>query len=163
MKPLTWLVGALLAAPASAWAQSPATIQPQDVQARNLMWTGHAGQDSDHLERSQPTLRALRAELAQGNDLRWTAELGRWQYRSRLDSPFASVDGGRSISENRGLFGVRYAPTLYTTLSAAVGHSSIPGDGYYAPNNYRRYAVTANMYVRLGEDAGLSVQASVGR
>jgi hypothetical protein len=227
------------------------------------------GSDSDSLERSQPT---LRAELAQGEALRWTAELGRWNYRAPLSSPFASLGGARSLDENRGLVGLRYAPSLYTTLSAAVGRSSIDGDGttlwrlgldhrfsdsfrtdllvdhdrvaasprslslgldrtsatghaqwtpdlrwtgdlwlrrdhfsdsndgtdwnaalrraivrqpgvmldlgasaehlsfdhnpahgYYAPDDYRRYALTANLYVGLGEDAGLSVQAGLGR
>lgn len=410
MKPLAWLVGALLAAPACTWAQSP-TIQPLDTQARALMWTGHVddatrtmreyvaghpgdqaavldlaryltwngdyagargvldahpeatrssegqvvlagvlawggwirtaqqvnaaplaadpdgllpnyvqaialrqsarprealpyvaavkrarpdgkdardlersvrirtdsfvaldyqhGSDSDDLERSQPT---LRAELAQGEALRWTAEFGRWDYRAPLSSPFASITGARMLAENRGLVGLRYAPSLYTTLSAAVGRSSIdgsgttlwrlgldhrfgdtfradlladhdrvaasprslslgldrtsvtghaqwtpdfrwtgdlwlrrdhfsdsnnstdlnaalrravvrqpgvmldlgasaehlsfdrnPGHGYYAPDNYRRYALTANLYVGLGEDAGLSLQAGLGR
>lgn len=227
------------------------------------------GSDSDHLERLQPT---LRAEIAQGDAIRWTAELGRWHYRSPADSPFANVDGSRSVSESRGLFGIRYAPSSYTELGAAAGYSSIPGHGltlwrldadqrfsdsfrgnllvdhdrvaisprsvslglsrtsvtahlqwtpdlswvgdlwmrhddfsdqnrswdwnaalrraivrrqgfmldlggavehlsfdrnpghgYYAPANYRRYAVTANAYVGLGENAGLSLQASLGR
>jgi hypothetical protein len=228
------------------------------------------GSDSDDLERSQPT---LRAELAQGEALRWTAEFGRWDYRAPLSSPFASITGARSLTEDRGLVGLRYAPSLYTTLSAAVGRSSIdgaggttlwrlgvdqrfsdtfradlmadhdrvaasprslslgldrtsvtghaqwtpdfnwtgdlwlrrdhfsdsndstdlnaalrravvrqpgimldlgasaehlsfdhnPGHGYYAPDNYRRYALTANLYVGLSENAGLSVQAGLGR
>lgn len=410
MKSLAMIVGALLAAPAGAWAQNP-VIQPQDTQARTLMWTGHAdaatrtmreyvaghpddqaavldmaryltwsgdyagarsvldahpkaarssegqvvlagvlawggwiraaqrvnapplaadpdgllpnytqaialrqsarprealpyvaavkratpdgkdardlersvrihtdsfvaldyqhGSDSDNLERSQPT---LRAELAQGEALRWTAEFGRWNYRAPLSSPFASINGARSLDENRGLVGLRYAPSLYTTFSAAFGRSSIdgdgtalwrlgldhrfsdsfradlladrdrvaasprslslgldltsvtghaqwtpdfrwtgdlwlrrdhlsdsndstdwnaalrravvrqpgvmldlgasaehlsfdrnPGHGYYAPDDYRRYALTANLYVGFGEDAGMSVQAGLGR
>lgn len=227
------------------------------------------GSDSDHLGRSQPT---LRGELAQGDALRWTLELGRWDYRAPLSSPFASISGARSISETRGLVGMRYAPSLYTTLSGAVGSSSIhgndqalwrlaldhrisdtvrvdlladhdrlaasprsislglartgiaghaqwtpdlnwtgdlwlrrdhfsdsnasvdlnaalrravvrapgfmldvggsaehlsfdrnPAHGYYAPENYRRYALTANLYVGLGENAGLAVQAGLGR
>lgn len=227
------------------------------------------GSDSDDLTRSQPT---LRAELAQGEALRWTLELGHWDYRAPLSSPFASATGTHSIAENRGLIGLRYAPSPYTGLSAAVGQSSIsgddtalwrlgldhrfsdtfqvdllmdhdrvaasprsislgldrtgitghaqwtpdfnwtgdlwlrrdhftdsnnsvdwnvalrraalrqqgfmldlgasaehlsfdsnPGHGYYAPDNYRRYALTANLYVGLGENAGLSVQAGLGR
>jgi hypothetical protein len=82
--------------------------------------------DSDDLVRSQP---GLRAEFGQGEALRWTLELGRWDHRSPLSSPFASVAGGRSIDETRGLFGVRYAPSPYTELSIAAGHSSIDGDG----------------------------------
>lgn len=227
------------------------------------------GSDSDHLERAQPT---LRAELAQGEALRWTAELGRWSYHAPLGSAFAGVTGARSLAENRGLVGLRYAPSLYTALSAAAGSSTIdgdghslwrigldhrfsdvfradlraerdrvaasprslslgldrtsitghaqwtpdflwtgelwvrsdhfsdsnhsadwnatlrravvrqpglmldlganaehlafernPGHGYYAPRNYRRYALTANLYVGLGQNAGLSIQADLGR
>jgi hypothetical protein len=225
--------------------------------------------DSDDLERSQPT---LRGEIAQGEGLRWTFDLGRWAYQSPVSSPFASITGEHSIAENRGMFGLKYAPSLYTEVTAAVGDSSIdghntvlwrvgldrsvsdtfrfdlqadhdrvvaspraislgltrtsmaghaqwrpnfnwtgdlwvrrddlsddnastdwnaalrravvrrpglsldlgaaaehlsfnrnPGDGYYAPNDYRRYAITASLYVGFGEDAGLSVQAGVGR
>lgn len=227
------------------------------------------GSDSDDLVRSQPT---LRGELAQGEALRWIFDLGRWAYRAPLTSPFASITGERSVAESRGTVGMRYAPSLYTELTAAVGDSSLdghdvalwrlglnqsvsdtfrfdlqadrdrvaasprsislgltrtgfaghaqwrpdfnwtgdlwvrrddlsddntsvdwnvalrravvrrpglmldlgaagehlsydrnPGDGYYAPNDYRRYALTASLYVGFGEDAGLSVQAGVGR
>ena len=227
------------------------------------------GSDSDDLERSQPT---LRGEIAQGVALRWIFDLGRWAYHAPLTSPFASTTGEGSVAENRGTVGVRYAPTLYTELTAAVGDSSIhgddlalwrlrldqsvsdsfrfdlqadrdrvaasprsislgldrtslaghaqwkpdfnwtgdlwvrrddfsddntsvdwnaamrravvrrqglmldlgaaaehlsydrnPGDGYYAPEDYRRYALTASLYVGFGEDAGLSVQAGLGR
>ena len=258
-------------------------VEPWDIErdARDLARAVHVrtdsfvaldyrhGSDSDDLVRSQPT---VRAELAQGEALRWTAELGRWQYRSPLSSPFASVDGRSSVSQTRALFGARYAPGLYTTLSAAVGTSHIPGDdltlwrlsldqhvtdqvqlnlvldhdrvdasprsvslgiartglaghvqwrpdfnwtgdlwlqrehysdgndrthwsaalrraavrrvglmldlgvtgeylafdthpgnGYYAPSNYRRYALTASLYVGMGQDAGLSLQTQLGR
>jgi tetratricopeptide (TPR) repeat protein len=84
------------------------------------------GSDSDDLSRSRPT---LRAEIGQGEALRWTAELGRWDYRAPLSSPFADVSGDHSVDETRGMFGLRYASSLYTSLSAAVGYSSIDGDG----------------------------------
>ena len=225
--------------------------------------------DSDDLSRSMPT---LRGEFAQGQSLRYTVELGRWDHRAPVAGPFASVDGDSSIAESRGLFGVRYAPSLHTELSAAVGHSATgndgvtlwrlgvdhrasdswrlwlaadhdrlaasarsvslglertsvsghaqwtpdfawtgdlwlrrdhysdgnssveenaalrravlrqphvmldigvalqhlayddnPGNGYYAPDNYRRYAVTASSYFGVTDDVGLSVQAGLGR
>lgn len=227
------------------------------------------GNDSDDLSRSMPS---LRAELAQGLALRYTLDLGRWDHRAPTTSPFASTDGNGSIAESRGLVGVRYAPSLRTELSAAVGHSSTdldgvnlwrlgvdhrasdswrlwllaehdrvaasprsislgidrttesghaqwtpdfawtgdlwlrhdaysdgndsveenvalrravlrqphamldlgvalqhlsyddnPGNGYYAPSNYRRYALTASSYFGLTDDIGLSVQAGLGR
>lgn len=227
------------------------------------------GEDSDSLARWTPV---LRAEIAQGDALRYTAELGRWRYSAPLSSPFVAVDGDRAVSENRALVGVRYAPNLRTTLGAAVGASSLdgdsetlwrlsvderatdswrfgavadhdrfaaspralslgidrtgfagsvhwtpdllwtgdlwlrrdhygdgndslavnaslrravvraprflldlggaiehqhydenPGDGYYAPDNYRRFAATANAYASLGDNSGLSVQLGLGR
>lgn len=227
------------------------------------------GKDSDDLARWTPT---LRAEVAQGDALRYTAELGRWRYSAPLSSPFVGVGGERSLSEDRALVGVRYAPNLRTTLGAAVGASSLdghsqtlwrlslderagdswrfgaiadhdrlaaspralslgiertglagsvhwtpdllwtgdlwlrrdhygdgndslllnaalrravvraprflldlggavehqhyddnPGDGYYAPDDYRRFAATANAYASLGDNSGLSVQLGLGR
>lgn len=38
-----------------------------------------------------------------------------------------------------------------------------PGNGYYAPNKYQRYGITVNSYIGLGENAGLLVQAGLGR
>jgi hypothetical protein len=227
------------------------------------------GSDSDHLTRSMPT---LHADLARGDAWHYTIDLGRWDYRSPLASPFASVASGRSIAETRGLFGLRYASSLRTEWTAAIGHSTTgndgltlwragvdfrasddwrlglvadrdwfaasprsvslgvsrtgvsghaqwtpnfdwtgdlwvrhdqysdnnssidwnaamrravvrqpgflldlgialqhlgydrnPGDGYYAPDNYRRYALTASSYVGLSENVGLSLQAGLGR
>lgn len=225
--------------------------------------------DSDHLVSSRPT---LRAELAQGDALRYTIELGRWENRSPSSSPFAAVDGAGSVAQDRGLFGLRYASSLATVWSAALGYSSIsnsgallwragvdhraeddwrlglqldhdrlavsprslslgltrtgavgqihwtpdmlwtgdillrddhysdsnnsvewdaalrravvrhsgvmldlgaqlqhisydrnPGNGYYAPSDYRRYALTANAYFGLGKNVGLSLQGALGR
>jgi len=101
--------------------------------------------DSQDLVVSRPT---LRAELAQGDALRWTAELGRWDYRAPTGSPFAAVTGERSIAETRALFGLRYASSLRAEWTAAIGHSSIDGDGlalWRAGVDYR-----ANDDVRLG-------------
>ncbi|HSR65787.1 MAG TPA: tetratricopeptide repeat protein [Xanthomonadaceae bacterium] len=227
------------------------------------------GEDSDDLGRWTP---ALRAEVAQGEAIRYTAELGRWRYTAPLSSPFVAIDGARSVAEDRALVGVRYAPGLRTTLGAAVGVSNLdgdgetlwrlsldqrasdswrfglladhdrfaaspralslgidrtglagsvhwtpdllwtgdlwlrrdhygdgndslavnaavrravvraprflldlggavehqhfdedPGDGYYAPDNYRRFAATASAYASLGDNAGLSLQLGLGR
>lgn len=225
--------------------------------------------DSDDLVAARPT---LRADIAHGEALHYTLELGRWDNRSPTPSPFAAVDGDDSIAQNRGLVGVRYASSLRTEWSAAVGHSAIDGDGtllwragvdhrasdswrfglaadrdrlaisprslslgltrqgvvglahwtpdmrwtgdlmlrhddysdgngstewmlamrravvrqpavmldlgamlqhishdrdlgngYYAPDNYRRYGLTAHSYFGLGDEVGLSVQAGLGR
>jgi tetratricopeptide repeat protein len=224
--------------------------------------------DSQDLAGAHPT---LRAEIAQGDALRYTAEFGRWDARAPQGSPFAALDGS-SIAQTRGLFGLRYASSPRTSWSTAVGYSSQdgdgnvlwragvdarasddwrlglmldhdrldssarslslditrtdamgtihwtpdlrwtgdlvlhrdhysdgnnstefdlsmrravvrhtglmldvgamvqhigydddPGNGYYAPDDYRRYGLTANAYVALGENTGLSLQAGLGR
>lgn len=38
-----------------------------------------------------------------------------------------------------------------------------PGNGYYAPNNYRRYSITASSYIGISENVGLSIQGGLGR
>ena len=38
-----------------------------------------------------------------------------------------------------------------------------PGNGYYAPDDYRRYALTGFSYIGISEDVGLSLQAGLGR
>jgi tetratricopeptide (TPR) repeat protein len=41
-------------------------------------------------------------------------------------------------------------------------YSDDPGDGYYSPDHYVRIAPVASAYVKLGEDAGLYLQGSLG-
>jgi len=225
--------------------------------------------DSIDLDASRPT---LKAEIAQGEALRYTLEWGRWRYQAPLASPFAPIGGGDHVDDDRGLVGLRYAPSLRTVLSVAAGRSSVagddtvlwragidqrvnddwrldldldhdrvaispralslgltrnravaaarwtpdlrwtgdasygrehysdgndraewnlalrravvrrphvsldlggavqhlhydldPGNGYYAPDNYRRYSLTALAYFGFSDDVGLSVQAGLGR
>ena len=81
--------------------------------------------DSDDLVSSRPT---LRGEFVMNDALRLTAEAGHWRHSAPAGSPFLAVDGDRSIDQDRGLVGLRYAPSPRTELSAAAGHSSIDGD-----------------------------------
>lgn len=41
-------------------------------------------------------------------------------------------------------------------------YSDDPGDGYYSPDHYVRIAPVASAYVKLGDDAGLYLQGSLG-
>ncbi|WP_124949683.1 tetratricopeptide repeat protein [Sulfuriferula thiophila] len=55
----------------------------------------------------------------------------------------------------------------YLNLDLGVGgrwfsYKEDPGNGYYAPNMYRRYSVTAYSYWKLSDDNGISVTASAG-
>jgi hypothetical protein len=42
------------------------------------------------------------------------------------------------------------------------GHARDPGNGYYSPDRYVRVAPLASAYVKLGDDAGLYLQGTVG-
>ena len=48
-------------------------------------------------------------------------------------------------------------------IAEHMHYDSNPGNGYYAPDNYRRYGVTAHAYVGLGYETGLSLHAVLGR
>jgi hypothetical protein len=81
---------------------------------------------SDDLSSFQPT---LSGEYAVNEALRLTGDLGHWTHDADGDlNPYQSIHGG-GIDEDRVLLGLRYAPSEYTEVAFAVGHSSLPGDG----------------------------------
>jgi hypothetical protein len=57
-------------------------------------------------------------------------------------------------------------PKLLLDLGGIVEHmhyDSYTTNGYYAPDNYRHYGLTAHAYVGLGPETGLSLHAVLGR
>ena len=72
---------------------------------------------------------SLVGDFAVRDGLRLTAELDRWAYRAPVSSPYSVITGQSQVWENRAWLGLRYAPTGRTEFKAALGHSSIPGDG----------------------------------
>ena len=81
---------------------------------------------SDELSSFQPT---LSGEYAVNEGLRLTGELGHWTHDADGSAnPFQAIGGG-GVDEDRILLGLRHAPTEYSEISVAVGHSSLPGDG----------------------------------
>ena len=80
---------------------------------------------SDKLSSLQPT---LSGEYFVNEALRLTGELGRWRYSADDDSPYQAPDGD-DVGESRVLLGLRYAPTEYTEVQLAAGHSALEGDG----------------------------------
>ncbi len=51
-------------------------------------------------------------------------------------------------------------------LGGAVQHLHYdfdPGNGYYAPDNYQRYSITASSYIGISENVGLAIQGGLGR
>lgn len=57
-------------------------------------------------------------------------------------------------------------PKLSLDLGGIVEHQHYdfnPGNGYYAPDDYRRYGLTAHAYVGLGVESGLALHAVLGR
>ena len=57
-------------------------------------------------------------------------------------------------------------PKLSLDIGGVLQHMHYdfnPGNGYYAPDNYRRYGVTFHSYVGLGAETGLALHAVLGR
>jgi len=57
-------------------------------------------------------------------------------------------------------------PKLILDLGGIVEHmhyDAYTTNGYYAPDNYRRYGLTAHAYIGLGPETGLSLHAVLGR
>jgi hypothetical protein len=92
-------------------------------------------------------------------DLRWTGDLGvrHEDYADGNESIEWTAAVRRAVLRN---------PGLMLDLGAMVQHLSHDqnlGNGYYAPDRYRRYGLTAHAYFGLGDDVGLSLQGGLGR
>jgi tetratricopeptide (TPR) repeat protein len=123
---------------AEAYVASARHLQPENRDVDDLqkrVWVRHASflrlalshnWSSDELSSLQPT---LSGEYAVNEALRLTGELGGWRYGSDgAGNPYEAIGGG-DVDEHRLLLGLRYAPTEYTEIGFALGHSSLEGDG----------------------------------
>jgi hypothetical protein len=92
-------------------------------------------------------------------DLRWTGDL--------VVRHEDYADGNESIEWTAAMRrAVLRNPGLMLDLGAMVQHLSHDenlGNGYYAPDRYRRYGLTANAYFGVSDDVGLSLQGGLGR
>lgn len=98
-------------------------------------------------------------ELRWNPDLAWTGDLSWRQDRYSDDNQRAEVE----LALRRA---VLRRPKFMLDLGGAVQHLHYdhdPANGYYAPDNYRRYALTAVAYLGFSDDVGLSLQGGLGR
>lgn len=76
------------------------------------------------------------------------------------------TDGNRHVAVNADYRHATYrSERINLDLGAQAewqSFSSDPGNGYYSPDRYMRIAPLAAAYVKLGDDAGLFLQAAVG-
>jgi hypothetical protein len=91
--------------------------------------------------------------------LRWTGDA--WIRRDDY-----SDDNSRSNATFALRRAVLRRPKFSLDLGGVGEHTHYdfnPDNGYYAPDNYRRYGLTAHAYVGLGYETGLSLHAVLGR
>jgi hypothetical protein len=97
-------------------------------------------------------------------DATWAPDL-RWTLDGRL--------GVDTLSDGNDRWEAQFAPRRAILRSQRLnldlgvsgrwfGYDTDPGNGYYAPTTYRRYAVTAFTYWKLSDDDGVSVAFSYG-
>ena len=122
---------------AQANVEAARRLQPGNKEVDDLekrVWVRHASflrfglahnWSSDELGSLQPT---LWGEYAVNEGLRVTGELGHWRHGADDGSPYQAPDGD-DVHEDRLLVGLRYAPTEYTEVGLAIGHSALEGDG----------------------------------
>jgi hypothetical protein len=98
------------------------------------------------------------AQVRYTPDLHWTADA----LFSRQD-----ISDGNARSEVQ--LAVRRAvvrsPRAWLDIGGEVqwlSYDEAPGTGYYAPDNYRRFALTASAYLPVSQDAGFSLRAGAG-
>jgi hypothetical protein len=91
--------------------------------------------------------------------LRWTGDA--WLRRDAYSDDNSRTDATLALRR-----AVLRRPKFSLDLGGVAEHMHYdfdPGHGYYAPDNYRRYGLTAHAYVGLGYETGLSLHAVLGR
>lgn len=97
-------------------------------------------------------------------DATWTPDL-RWTLDGRLGYDTLSDGNDRREAALAPRRAVLRSQRLNLDLGVSgrwFGYDIDPGNGYYAPSSYRRYAVTAFTYWKLSDDDGVSVAFSYG-
>ena len=91
--------------------------------------------------------------------LRWTGDL--WLRRDDYNDDNSRSDGIVALRR-----AVLRRPKFSLDLGGVAEHMHYdfdPGHGYYAPDDYKRYGLTAHGFVGLGYETGLSLHAVLGR
>ncbi|MGB9128843.1 MAG: hypothetical protein WCB97_04280, partial [Thiobacillus sp.] len=97
-------------------------------------------------------------------DATWTPDL-RWTLAGRVGYDTLSDGNDRWEAELAPRRAVLRTQRLNLDLGVSgrwFGYDTDPGNGYYAPSSYRRYAATAFTYWKLSDDDGVSVTFSYG-
>lgn len=97
-------------------------------------------------------------------DATWTPNL-RWTLTSRVGYDTLSDGNDRWEAELAPRRAVLRTQRLNLDLGVSgrwFGYDTDPGNGYYAPSSYRRYAAMAFTYWKLSDDDGVSVTFSYG-
>lgn len=97
-------------------------------------------------------------------DATWTPDL-RWTLASRLGYDTLSDGNDRWEAELAPRRAVLRSQRLNLDLGVSgrwFGYDEDPGNGYYAPSLYQRYALTAFTYWKISDDDGVSVAFSYG-
>ena len=97
-------------------------------------------------------------------DATWTPDL-RWTLASRVGYDTLSDGNDRWEAELAPRRAVMRTRRLNLDLGVSgrwFGYDEDPGNGYYAPSLYQRYALTAFTYWKISDDDGVSVAFSYG-
>ena len=97
-------------------------------------------------------------------DTTWTPDL-RWTLASRVGYDTLSDGNDRWEAELAPRRAVMRTQRLNLDLGVSgrwFGYDEDPGNGYYAPSLYQRYALTAFTYWKISDDDGVSVAFSYG-
>lgn len=97
-------------------------------------------------------------------DATWTPDL-RWTLASRFGVDTLSDGNDRWEAELAPRRAVLRSQRLNLDLGVSgrwFGYDEDPGNGYYAPSVYQRYALTAFTYWKISDDDGVSVAFSYG-
>ena len=97
-------------------------------------------------------------------DATWTPDL-RWTLASRVGYDTLSDGNDRWEAQLAPRRAVLRSQRLNLDLGVSgrwFGYDTDPGNGYYAPSSYRRYAATVFTYWKLSDDDGVSATFSYG-
>lgn len=102
--------------------------------------------------------RANVADFHWAPDLRWTI-VGRAGYATYSDD---NARWQAEVAPRRAFLRTQHLNLDLGVSARWFGFNRDPGNGYYAPSRYQRYAVTAFSYWKISDDDGVSLVASYG-
>lgn len=135
-----------------------ADLQPQDELALRLAHRQDLFTASPRAAKLGIERRATTVDASWTPDLRWTVD-------SRLGYDTLSDGNDRweaALAPRRAVLRTQRLNLDLGVSGRWFGYDEDPGNGYYAPSLYQRYALTAFTYWKLSDDDGVSVAFSYG-